>query len=289
MREPRDQLPPMRWGDKPDLVGPRHHYRVALMARTLEAYLPPWVPSEASGGSLPRRQLSGPSPIDPSHARVASAAVRVLDAGAGRGTLALALTRRGYAVAALDASAGFLSRLARLRTRGAAATRLLQAARGDVTALPYGAGLFDAVVCGEVLEHVGDDAGAVVELARVLKPGGLLVATVPAGRDRYGPLDRWAGHRRRYERDELGVLVRAHGFTILRLHHWGFPLGRLYERLVQRPVLLRGARGGSTAAARRIGRGRLATRLIATAFRLDHLCDGVPWGPGLLLVARRDT
>ncbi len=39
MTEPRDQPLPMRWGDQPDLVGPRHHYRVALMARTLDASL----------------------------------------------------------------------------------------------------------------------------------------------------------------------------------------------------------------------------------------------------------
>src|SRR5690242_9154292 len=74
----------MHWGAAPELVGPRHHFRVALMARTLAAYLPALPPGR-----------------------------RVLDAGAGRGTLALLLARRGYTVTAVDESAEFMGYLAR--------------------------------------------------------------------------------------------------------------------------------------------------------------------------------
>jgi SAM-dependent methyltransferase len=160
--------------------------------------------------------------------------------------------------------------------------------RGDVTALPFAAGSFAAIVCGEVLEHLADDAAAAAEIARVLAPGGVLVATVPAGRARYSWLDRWAGHARRYERADLRALVRAAGFRILRLHHWGFPFGLAYERWVQRPVLARQARDGTApAAALRLGRAALVSRGLAALFALDGACDPLPWGPGLVLVARR--
>lgn len=249
----------MRWGAEPELVGPRHHFRVALIARLLAAHLPASPPG---------------SP----------ALTRVLDAGAGRGTLTLALTRRGYAVTALDDSAEFLSYLQQRANPERSPTLV----RGDVTALPLATGAFDGAVCGEVLEHVDDDGAAVAGIARVLRPGGLLVATVPAGQARYGWLDRWAGHARRYELAELRALVEAHGFEVLRLHHWGFPFGLLYERLVQRPVLGRHVRrGAAPGVALRVGRARLTTRAASILFAADHLADGLPWGLGLLLVARR--
>lgn len=251
---PRPAPGVMAWGTHPELVGPRHHYRVALMARLLAAHLPP-----------------GPAP-----------GARVLDAGAGRGTLARLLAHRGYRVTALEEAAGFLTYLR------AHANAALDLVRGDVTALPFAAERFAGAVCGEVLEHVPDDRAAIQELARVLRPGGVLVATVPAGRARYDWLDRWAGHVRRYERADLRALLSAHGFQVLRLHHWGFPFGLLYERLVQRPVLAQHARQGvAPAAALRLGGARLTAGIAGALFRLDHLCDAAPWGPRLLVVARR--
>ncbi len=47
--------------------------------------------------------------------------------------------------------------------------------RGDVTALPLGDGIADLVVAGEIFEHVADLDATVAEIARVLKPGGVVV------------------------------------------------------------------------------------------------------------------
>ena len=49
----------------------------------------------------------------------------------------------------------------------------------DATCLPFATGSFDFVICSEVLEHIPDDRRAVTELARVLKPEGTLVVSVP--------------------------------------------------------------------------------------------------------------
>ncbi len=45
--------------------------------------------------------------------------------------------------------------------------------------LPFADNTFDKVICSEVLEHIPDYQGALVEIERVLKPGGLFCASVP--------------------------------------------------------------------------------------------------------------
>ncbi len=57
---------------------------------------------------------------------------------------------------------------------------------------------FDSVLCVNVLEHLEDDATAVRNLLALLRPGGHLLLLVPAHQALFGPLDRLAGHRRRY-------------------------------------------------------------------------------------------
>ncbi|HNX34428.1 MAG TPA: methyltransferase domain-containing protein [Kiritimatiellia bacterium] len=49
----------------------------------------------------------------------------------------------------------------------------------DVTDIPYAAASFDWVLCNHVLEHVPDDAKALRELFRVLKPGGIAILQTP--------------------------------------------------------------------------------------------------------------
>ena len=51
--------------------------------------------------------------------------------------------------------------------------------RGSVTALPVRSASFDCVVCSQVIEHLPADAAIFDELARVLRPGGLLVLGTP--------------------------------------------------------------------------------------------------------------
>lgn len=51
---------------------------------------------------------------------------------------------------------------------------------GDIEAMPFVDGAFGTVICTEVLEHIPDPAGALVEIRRVLQPGGVLIGSVPA-------------------------------------------------------------------------------------------------------------
>lgn len=54
--------------------------------------------------------------------------------------------------------------------------------RVDMLAMPFGSESFDAVIANHVLEHVDDDARALEEIRRVLKPGGIAVLQTPYSR-----------------------------------------------------------------------------------------------------------
>ncbi len=52
--------------------------------------------------------------------------------------------------------------------------------QGDVEAMPFADGSFGTVLCTEVIEHIPDPSAALREFARVLRPGGVLIGSVPA-------------------------------------------------------------------------------------------------------------
>src|SRR6266540_2852678 len=82
----------------------------------------------------------------------------------------------------------------------------------------------DTVLCANVLEHVDDDASAVENLLKLLTPGGHLLLFVPAFGRLYTTLDRLAGHRRRYTKAAVAVLIPPSAGEILRLEYFN-PLG----------------------------------------------------------------
>jgi SAM-dependent methyltransferase len=110
--------------------------------------------------------------------RVASAGP-VLNVGVGGGIFEEEAIRRGIDVFSLDPSQAAVEAL---RTRLGLGDR---AQVGDINSLPFNDGQFGTAVVSEVLEHLPDDAltGAVAELARVLRPAGQLLVTVPADED----------------------------------------------------------------------------------------------------------
>jgi SAM-dependent methyltransferase len=253
-----DRLAPHDWGATPELYGPRHDYREALLLRRL----------------LPR--TPGPE---------------VLNAGAGAGSLTLKLVEAGLRVTSVDASPELCEwTRARLAARPDGAEHPV--AVGDLQRLDLPGGAFDAAVCGEVLEHLDDDRAGAGELARVLRPGGLLVASVPANPYRYDWTDHWAGHRRRYTADGFRGLLEDAGFEDVEVEGWGFPLTGLYHRVVYRPMLRRRlARGGGEAGGGggpRRPAGRIAARALRALLEIDTAFVGRrPGYLGLLAVARR--
>jgi SAM-dependent methyltransferase len=88
----------------------------------------------------------------------------------------------------------------------------------SITAMSFDAASFDCILCSEVLEHIPDDEKAISELRRVLRPGGVLLATVPYQKRFWAEDDEYVGHVRRYDPDELEQKLRAGGFRSVRTY-----------------------------------------------------------------------
>jgi SAM-dependent methyltransferase len=166
-------------------------------------------------------------------------------------------------VVAFDADHGELRQvsgmMAAMRAAGEAPPGApARAVAGDATAMPFSNEAFDRVIAAEVLEHVQADQRALAEIARVLRPGGLLAVTVPAWlpeRICWGLSADYhnatGGHVRIYTRPELEAKLRAAGLAVGGHHHahglhspywWlkcavgvhrdAHPLARAYHRLL---------------------------------------------------------
>ena len=111
---------------------------------------------------------------------------------------------------------------------------LMSVVRACAESLPLRDGCADAIVATDILEHLEDDASALAEFYRVLKPGGHAVITVPAYRFLWSEHDQALMHKRRYVARELierstraGFQVTTHSYALFFL----FPLalGRLLK------------------------------------------------------------
>jgi SAM-dependent methyltransferase len=92
----------------------------------------------------------------------------------------------------------------------------------DLTRCPLPGNSVDVAVLLNVLEHIEDDALAVRQLYRVLKPGGIAVVEVPAGPELFDIYDELLRHYRRYKLPALRQLFLDSNFKILRQSHLGF-------------------------------------------------------------------
>lgn len=119
----------------------------------------------------------------------------LLDCGAGTGRFAREMQRH-CRVRVLDDHAESLTRL----RAQFPPERVLEP---NATGIPLPAASLDYLTALDVLEHLADDRGAVRDWARVLRPGGLCVVTVPASMALWSDWDDVLHHHRRYDRRGL--------------------------------------------------------------------------------------
>lgn len=124
---------------------------------------------------------------------------RLLDVGAADGLLSRHLTARGWKVTGIEAD------------RAAAAAGAAHCEQMLVADLNRGVpaldGLFDTIVCGDVLEHLADPAPVLRTLVSALAPGGDVVVSVPNVAHLWVRLSLLGG---RFEYADRGILDRTH-------------------------------------------------------------------------------
>ena len=239
------------WGSQPEMFGPLHAHRLSRIVHEVTR--------------LPRDS-------------------RILDGAVGLGTLASLLQRTGYKVTGIDYS--FDAALHVKRTTN------IPAVVGDMTKMPFRDGAFDGLTSGETLEHLEADGAAAGEIRRVLRKDGVCVTTVPALMSLWSSSDVYYEHRRRYSREQLRSLFQGAGLQVAKARYWGFPIALIYDIVFLRPMNRRRARKNINEDAmlgsiRRAGRSRLLVAFVRALFAIDLLFSWLPYGPGLLLVARK--
>ena len=150
---------------------------------------------------------------------IPSNVVRVLEIGAGLGSVGLLLARRFEYVGLEPDSESFGTAVQRLGSTGT----VVNATAEDYEAREP----FDLLCAFEVLEHTEDDRATLVGWLRHLKPGGHALVSVPFRRELFSSWDEKAGHYRRYDREDIVDTFHAVGLQSVRTIAYGFPLASL--------------------------------------------------------------
>ena len=209
-------------------------------------------------------------------------AARILDCGCGTGSNLEMLKPYGNAV-------GF--DLTRIGTEFARAHghRVAQASISDI---PFRTGHFDLVTSFDVFQVLPDavEQSAIVEMARVLKPGGWLLLHVAALPILYGKHSALSEETRRYTASSLRTLVEGAGFQIQRLTYDQFSLlpmmlpVRIWHRLTAKDGVVAAGEGEITVPVAPVNAALTAlVSLEALALRAIDM----PIGGSLMCLARK--
>lgn len=212
--------------------------------------------------------------------RAGAASGPLLDAGCGTGGLLRRLAETPWGREAIGVD---LSPLACALSRERTTARIVEA---SLTDLPLADGKFGAVVSADVLYHVPDDTGALREIARVLRPGGLAVINVPAYPWLWSYHDVSVHSQRRYGRAELRAKLTAAGLGPLQVTHWNaflLPLVVLRRKLLPAPT------SGSDVEDYSPWLNATLEAILKAEGAVMRACGGLPFGSSLLAVARKET
>jgi ubiquinone/menaquinone biosynthesis C-methylase UbiE len=169
-----------------------------------------------------------------------------LDAGCGTGTLARWLAGRGCSVLGVDAAPEMLAVANQSLQSESLSNRLSFVRVSTIARLALDDRSLDGILCSSVLEYLVNPSACLTEFARVLKPGGLLVVSVP-NRNSIARRLQLACHRlgavlgqscckfleysrHQYSSSEFDRLLARSGFKGETFVPFGGPLPRLAQR-----------------------------------------------------------
>jgi 2-polyprenyl-3-methyl-5-hydroxy-6-metoxy-1,4-benzoquinol methylase len=283
----------------------------ALLAReTIEAHYAEGRDEHRTALAVGALQRFGERPIrsvDPHHylrrrwvagiaARFIPVGARVLDLGCQHGLITAVFVERGDRVTGADLNPAALG-LARALEPG------FRVVRADVGASPFASGCADAIALTEVVEHVAEPAATLGEVARCLRPGGVVVITT---NNRHGVTwTEWI--------NPLAVAAKAVGFAVPRVlpppavlwrddarrlafYHTDFSAVEIRRLVRQAGLAIVSMRsyahlGEVCEALRRVAPAWTERRAAAVLHRIDRVCNAIPVVRGLgmhwLIVARK--
>lgn len=141
---------------------------------------------------------------------------RVLEIGAGIGTITAQIEPNRELVIALDVERFYVDKLkSRFRDKPHVRAMVSDVAHPDFETLRKER--IDTILLSNVLEHIPDDNDAIRRFSRILQPNGRLLLMVPALPALFGSIDEAVGHHRRYSLEALSSVVEDNGFTIERI------------------------------------------------------------------------
>ncbi|MEE2959228.1 MAG: methyltransferase domain-containing protein [Myxococcota bacterium] len=185
------------------------------MHRQLGAIAPElgWLPT-------PRYLLRRARVLDLIQSLSSSSGKKLLEIGCGSGALLADLNLAGYEVNAVEESS---------EARAMATELTLGNVSIDQDFSQLTSQSFDWIMGLEVLEHIENDQAALNNWCEFLVPGGRALLSVPAHKKKWGISDQWAGHYRRYEKDEFISLIESAGMKLVHIENYGFPLANILE------------------------------------------------------------
>ncbi|MFZ5569087.1 MAG: class I SAM-dependent methyltransferase [Thermodesulfobacteriota bacterium] len=203
---------------------------------------------------------------------------RILELGCGSGIIANYLKALGYEMTASDLNPGFQSFL----TDGIDA---FEYSLGDDPP-PERAQAYDALLLGDVIEHIRNPVAALQKARGFIRPGGILLVTVPAMRELWSELDDFSLHVKRYGPGDLRREMQAAGYAVESLEYFMFiPAVILY---IQRGMIL--GKGS-----RRLNHDSLAipgyvNAILEMCMRMEyHVLKQIaaPFGSSLITIGRK--
>lgn len=144
---------------------------------------------------------------------------KILDIGCGSGATTFYLARKALKVYGIDISKRAVELCQQSRTSLGLEGKVIFRIMNFPQKTPRDK--FDIIICSEVLEHLENDILALKQIKKILKPKGIVIISVPS---KNAPLYKWGltsnfdrgvGHLRRYSIEDLSVLLKKTGFTVI--------------------------------------------------------------------------
>lgn len=151
---------------------------------------------------------------------------------------------------------------------------------------------FDLIAAFDVIEHIENDAAALLNISQMLEKDGILIVSVPQHKFLWSKLDEIVQHKRRYSRRELVRQLKENGFAIEYVTSFLFIL---FPLMLASRMLDKGeGRVGSSGVEleKRVTFSGVLNRVFDGVMRIDEMLIGLglslPFGGTLLIVARNN-